>query len=77
MLQGWSRLHLGELAEGLDEIRRSVLALETAGDGSKAAVTWVTRKSDEEVRYHRAPEAGFWRRLGARIYALLPIGGQL
>ena len=53
------------------------LALETAGDGSKAAVTWVTRKSDEEVRYHRAPEAGFWRRLGARIYALLPIGGQL
>ena len=40
-------------------------------------VTWVTRESGPEIRHDRAPEAGFWRRLGARVYALLPIRGQL
>ncbi|HXD95698.1 MAG TPA: phospholipase D family protein [Candidatus Acidoferrum sp.] len=53
------------------------LALEANGDGRKPDVVWITGESDAEVRYHRAPEAGFWRRLGARVYALLPIRGQL
>ena len=50
------------------------LALETHG---KTGVVWVGRDSDQDVRYDRAPGTGFWRRLGARVYALLPIRGQL
>lgn len=40
-------------------------------------VAWITRDADGEVRYERPPEAGFWRRLEARVFALLPIRGQL
>jgi putative cardiolipin synthase len=52
------------------------LALGTRPDG-RPGVVWVTRESGHEVRSHRAPETGFWRRLGARVYGLLPIRGQL
>jgi len=40
-------------------------------------VAWITRDADGEVRYERPPETGFWRRLEARVFALLPIRGQL
>jgi putative cardiolipin synthase len=53
------------------------LVLERHGDGSKSRVVWIARESDRDVRSSRAPEAGFWRRLGARVYGLLPIRGQL
>lgn len=53
------------------------LALDRNPDGTESRVVWIARESDREVRYPRAPEAGFWRRLGARVYALLPIRGQL
>jgi cardiolipin synthase C len=53
------------------------LALEANDNGSKPKVVWLTQESGAEVRYPRAPETGFWRRFGARVYALLPIRGQL
>ena len=53
------------------------LALERSGNGGKARVVWVTREVDQEVRYDRAPDTGFWRRFGARVYGVLPIRGQL
>jgi putative cardiolipin synthase len=53
------------------------LAVERDGNGGKPRIVWVTRESGQEVRHSRAPETGFWRRLGARFYALLPIRGQL
>jgi cardiolipin synthase C len=53
------------------------LALDRRADGRKPRVVWVTRDADQEVRYDRAPQTGFWRRLGARIYGVLPIRGQL
>jgi len=53
------------------------LALETTGPGGRRPVVWVTRESDQEVRYHRAPATGFWRRVGARVFGILPIRGQL
>ena len=39
-------------------------------------VAWVTQTS-AEVRYHRPPETGFWRRFAARVVGALPIRGQL
>ena len=53
------------------------LALEANDNGSKPKVVWLAQESGAEVRYPRAPETGFWRRFGARVYALLPIRGQL
>ena len=43
-------------------------------DGKKVA--WVTWES-AEVRYHRPPETGFWRRFASRVVGALPIRGQL
>jgi cardiolipin synthase C len=51
--------------------------LDGNGSGGKPAVVWITQDSDEEVRHRHPPETSVWRRLGARIYALLPIRGQL
>jgi putative cardiolipin synthase len=53
------------------------LALEPDGDGRKPRVVWITQQSTHEVRYDRAPGTGFWRRLGAGFYSVLPIRGQL
>jgi putative cardiolipin synthase len=53
------------------------LALAPTGDGRTLRVVWVTRQADRDIRFHRAPETGCWRRLEAGFCAMLPIRGQL
>jgi putative cardiolipin synthase len=45
-------------------------------DNGGKDIAWVADDS-ADVRYHRPPETGFWRRFAARILGALPIRGQL
>jgi len=43
----------------------------------RGALTWTTRNGDEVATFDREPEAGFWKRLTAKIVEWLPVDSQL
>jgi putative cardiolipin synthase len=48
-----------------------------ANDRRGRGLLWVGTRGGHPVALTREPEAGFWRRLGARMFSVLPIESQI